>query len=101
MSYKIIIKDSADQDAYAIEAYLKERDVQPEVVMAPITARIAKDLSDFPLMYPVCQYDARYRQMPVNRYLVLYHVDEEKHQVEIHHIWHGMRNIEQLLKQGI
>jgi len=37
--------------------------------------------------------------MPVNSYLVLYVVDEEKHRVEIHHIWHGMRNIEKLLDE--
>jgi len=99
MSYRIIIKGSADADSTAIETYLLEHGVAPELVLAPIADRIAKDLAKFPNMHPICQYDNRYRQMVVNSYLVFYHVDEEKSQVEIHHIWHGMRNIEQLLKE--
>jgi len=100
MSYKIVVKESADLDTTAIETYLAACDVSPEVVLAPIAARITKDLTEFPYMYPVCQFDERFRQMPVKSYLVLYHVDEEKRLVEIHHIWHGKRNIIKLLKEN-
>ena len=98
MIYQIIIKGSADLDTDIIETYLTDNSISPEVILSPITNQIAKDLPEFPYMYPVCKYDKRYRKMPVNSYLVLYHVDEEKHRVEIHHIWHGMRNIKRLLE---
>ena len=93
MNYRVTYQDSADYDATAIEDYLTERCVPSELVLTPISNRIDKDLAEFPYMYPVCPYDDRYRQMPVKSYLVLYHVDEERRRVEIHHIWHGMRNI--------
>jgi len=99
MSYRLRFEESADLDMFQIEEYLKAQSVPPEVVLVPIIARIAKDLVDFPHMYPACRYDERYRQLPVHSYLVLYYVDEEKRQVEIHHIWHGMRNIERLLEK--
>ena len=99
MRYHPSFEETSESDMLQIEEYLRAQNVSPEVVLAPIVARIAKDLTEFPYMYPVCQYDERYRQMPVNSYLVLYVVDEEKHRVEIHHIWHGMRNIEKLLDE--
>jgi len=51
-----------------------------------------------PYMYK--SYDGRpqFRRMVVDDYLVFYKVNEEERAIEIHHILHGMMDIEQYFR---
>jgi len=98
--YKIVMFDTALSDLEDIKAYyIREASLEVAIsVLGNIRKRI-DGLTNMPKIYPVCKQDARFRCLVIDKYLVFYDVDEETHVVEIHHIWHGMRNIKKLLEK--
>ena len=96
--YTLRYLDTLDSEIVAIEEYMERQFASPSLVLTPIFDQIERHLPTSPYMYPAYQDDLRYRKMVVEKYLVLYMVNEESQAVEIHHILHGMRNIKQILK---
>ncbi|MCL2810525.1 MAG: type II toxin-antitoxin system RelE/ParE family toxin [Clostridia bacterium] len=100
MSYRLSYLPTAKFDMREIKEYL-ESEYSSSVcdrVVGEIKERIL-DLETMPKMYPVSQDDPRFRRMVCENYLVFYTLDETNYKVEIHHIWHGMRNIRAQLKR--
>ena len=59
-----------------------------------------EDLSLMPYSGRISDYDQDYRQIPVEDYMVLYMVDEDREVIEVHFILHQSRNIERIIKTG-
>jgi len=102
MVYKIDYLPSARADMRGIKEYFAAKSLPGyEKVAALIKAKIVK-VAKMPKISAVCVFDPRFRQTVAGSYLVFYTIDEEKRRIEIHHIWHSMRNIEhelQLLRE--
>ena len=105
MKYRINYEATADWDFETIRAYFMETEGSIDIadkIIGKIVRR-GYDLKNTPRMYKFCEYCPDFRQFTESGYLVLYLINEETHVVEIHHIWHGMRNIKALIesKRGI
>lgn len=99
MNYKIKYMDSAIEGIKIIKEFLGRRSsTAPSIVSKKIIAQIKK-LASSPNISRVSELDSRFRQMPIDKNVVLYLVDEESKTVEIHYIWDGRRNLERLLKE--
>jgi len=81
----------ADRDV--IRAHLSRFYTGTEKRFFTLVRKKIKQLSDFPLMYPVFEFDPNYRKMVIGDYLLFYIVDEDNKMVEIHRIFHGAQDI--------
>jgi plasmid stabilization system protein ParE len=95
MKYRINYELTADMDFETIRDYFMDQEGSIDIAEKIIgnIIRRGNDLKSTPMMYKVCEYCPDFRQFTESGYLVLYLINEEAHVVEIHHIWHGMRNI--------
>jgi len=99
MKYRIEFLDSALFDLETIKEYVAQDSVAAaNRLLRRLRARI-DDLANMPKMNPVYEDDPRFRRMVVDSYLVFYCIHEQQEAVEIHHVWHGMRNIAKLLQE--
>ncbi len=99
MRYTIQFLDSALFDLETIKKYVSFDSVSAAIqLLNEFRVRI-DNLCNMPERNPLCEDDPRFRRMVVGRYLVFYYVDEQQKNIEIHHVWHGMRNIEKLLRE--
>ena len=99
-TYRIELFDTALSDLENIKAYyMHEASLSVAVsVLNRIRARV-DSLADMPKAHSFYREDKRFRRLVADKYLVFYDINEETHTVEIHHVWHGMRNIEKLLEE--
>ena len=99
MKYRINYEATADLDFETIRDYFMDTEgstIIADIIIGKIVRR-CNDLKSTPKMYKVCEYCPDFHQFTESGYLVLYLINEESNVVEIHHIWHGMRNIKALL----
>ena len=99
MKYHISFLEQADCDIDVVEEYLSQfynstvrnffTELKKKVLM----------LEDMPYMYPAYERDPFFRQMTLNDYLLFYSVDEEQKLVDIHHIFHHARDIDQHMQE--
>ena len=52
-----------------------------------------------PYMYPVYEYNKKYRRIVTNDYLVFYIIDEENNLVRIYRILHGKQDVKTILEK--
>jgi len=98
MRYHIFYLPTAETDMREIRAYYQIKSLPSfDKVAASIRAKILM-ISERPMLYPVYAEDRRFRRAVAGNYLIFYVVDEENESIEIHHIWHGMRNISKELR---
>jgi len=58
-----------------------------------------ENVSFNPYMYPVYEYNEKYRKIVTNDYLVFYVVDEENNLVRVYRILHGKQNVNTILEK--
>lgn len=100
MPYKLVYLSSASDELCLIDNYLAE-EISEQVAdkfVSSVQAAIAS-LDHLPKRHP------RYSPMPVYHflptvydYIIFYIVNDEKKEVQIHHILHGHRNIVKFLQ---
>ena len=97
MKYKIRFLPDAKDDLKIIKQYLNQFYPGTTGRFIDLLKKHISRLKDFPLSCPVYEDDNDYRKLVVNEYLVFYMVNEKDHFIDVHHIFHGSRNIKQLL----
>ncbi len=99
--YSITYSRRAQLELDTIHAYIAEH-FEDEITADLQTERIAqaaKTLVMFPKLYRVRRIDSKgqeLRYMPVDNFMIIYHVDDMRHIVNVLHIFHGKRNIENM-----
>ena len=98
--YRINYEATAIADFDAIRSYFLEKENSiaiADLIISRIIER-ASGLKTMPKMYRQSDYCPDFRQFTESGYLVHYFINEEKQTIEIHYVWHGMRNISQLMQ---
>jgi len=77
---------------WEIADYLSEHPVSAaEKFLRSLKEKI-EGLSEMPLRYPKIDSQQEYRKMPVDKYVVVYLVNEQQKQVLVMRVVHGMRD---------
>ena len=98
--YKIVYETTATDDFDMIRSYFFKKE-NATVVADKIIGKIMKragELKTMPTMYRQSEYNPAFRVFTESNYLVHYLINDETKTVEIHYVWHGMRNIQQLVE---
>ena len=92
MAYRISYKPYAERDMWQIADFISEDSIiAAQKFLSNLKEKI-EGLSDMPYKYPKIDPDKEYRKMVVDRYVVLYVVEEQSKKVLIMRVVHGMRN---------
>jgi len=98
--YQVRLQGETKDDMENIRKYKgRYSSSAPSRIVAKILDRL-DDLSLMPYSGRASDYDQDYRQIPVEDYMVLYRVDDDRGVIEIHYILHQSRNIERIIKTG-
>jgi addiction module RelE/StbE family toxin len=96
MTRKPIFTPAALEDIHDIKKYLSAFYASTaDKFLDELEKRITA-ITDLPYMYEAFVHDPFYRKMPLDDYLVFYHVDEKSCTVEIHRILHSSKNIKKI-----
>jgi len=93
MKYRIKYMPTFPNDRDIIRIHLSKFYTGTEKRFFTLLRNKISQLKDFPLMYPVFEYDPDFRKMVIGDYLLFYIVDEINRIVEIHRIFHGAQDI--------
>ena len=94
MKYKAKYLITAKHDREAIKVYLDQfSSTAAKKLFDRIRSRI-EYVKENPYMCEVYKRRPQFRKMVVGDYLVFYKVNEDESMVEVHHIFHGMTDIE-------
>ena len=97
MRYQIRFLPETAKDLKEIKNYLTQySEGAAKKLFGLLRKKIAR-LKDFPHSCPAYEDDRDYRVLVVGDYLVFYMVNEKTKVVEIHRIFHGLRDIRQHL----
>ena len=100
MPYKRRSLSTFDNSFNEIVDYLSE--IAPSISLRFINElnQQIEPISDSPYLYPVYEYDERFRKMPMNdwKYIVFYTADVEKQEIILYDILHMSRDIPTYLK---
>ncbi len=92
MIYKIVYTPYAERDIWEIADYLSDFSVTTaRQFLLTLKAKI-EELADLPLKYPMIDPGLPYRKMVVDKYVVLYIVDDDRQEVLIMRVVHDKRN---------
>ena len=95
MPYKPLSLSTFDNSFIEIVDYLSE--ISPSVSLRFINDlnRQVAAVSNFPHMYPIYEYDERFRKMSINdwKYVVFYTTDPKKQEIILYDIIHMSRDI--------
>ena len=93
MDYKIIWSDSAIEDLRSICSYVAQDNPEAALRLGKGILNHVHILSTFPFIGPTYPRGARgpLREIVFRPYRIFYDVSEERHSVEILHVWHGAR----------
>ena len=100
--YRIQYETTAIADFEAIRSYFLEKENATTIadqIIGNIIKR-ANDLKAMPKMYRQSEHCPDFRLFSESGYLVHYLINDETKTIEVHYIWHGMRNISQLLQEA-
>jgi len=95
MKYKVRYLETVRHDREVIKAYL---DLYSSTAAKRLFDKIKYKMElakANPYMYEAYRGRPQFRRVVVGDYLVFYKVFEERKTIEVHHILHGMMNIEQ------
>ncbi|MDR1705407.1 MAG: type II toxin-antitoxin system RelE/ParE family toxin [Clostridiales bacterium] len=99
MSYSVSFYPSADRDMDSIEEYLSRFYSSTVYKFFLKLEEKVSALEDMPYMYPAYERDPYFRCMPINEYLLFYHVDEGCKQVKVHRVLHGKTDIAKQIQE--
>jgi addiction module RelE/StbE family toxin len=97
-AYSVDLLRRAEADLDEICEYLSQ--FYPGTVGRFLTAleQALDNAAHNPMMYQAYEWDASYRRIVVQDYLVFYKVDESAKQVKVYRVLHGKRNIPDILE---
>jgi len=98
--YKIVYETTATDDFEVIRSYFLKKEnstIIADKIINKIIKRASK-LKTMPTMYRKSEYNPAFRLFTESNYLVHYLVNDEAKSIEIHYVWHGMRDIQQLFE---
>ena len=99
MSYQIRFEDLVANDLEDVRNFLERfPDAAPFRTLGKIMDEIVK-LSDWPNSHPRLDENPLFRKLSVDKYNVLYLVDEERKAVQIQFIYHQSRHIKKVLSR--
>jgi len=98
MSYSVKYLITARQDRKNISAYLNQYSMTAANRLFNNIKGKMELVKENPYMYERYERRPSFRRMTVDGYLVFYKVNEDERAVEVHHILHGMMDIERKLK---
>jgi plasmid stabilization system protein ParE len=99
MSFRVVFLTEAERDMDDIEEYLSQ--FYADTVrnfFAQLKTRVFM-LRDMPYMCRAYEDDSYFRQMTVGDYLLFYSVDEKRHLVVVHRIFHSRQDISRLVSE--
>lgn len=103
MAYKIVHTDSFQRDLDAAVGYIALV-LENKIAAASLLNAIEKcydELGKMPFMYEACHdpclQELGYRKAQINRYILVYKVDEAKKTVNILRLFHGRQDYEKLI----
>ena len=91
--YRVEYLPIAVDDLLEIEDYLNDFSPSAADRFAEEVENRVTALAEYPLMCQAYEKDSFFRQMVIDDYLLFYSVDEKRHLVIIHRIFHHTRNI--------
>ena len=97
MKYRAKYLETARHDRDAVKAYLGQ---YPSIAVQRLFDKVKSKMELVkinPYMYEVYARRPQFRRIVVDDYLVFYKVIEESKIIEVHHILHGMIDVEQYL----
>lgn len=95
MKYKIIVRDSFKKELYNIIHYIDYFIMEPKIAKKKYDNIIKKifTLEYFPEGYPKLDYtNSNFRKLIFNKYIIIYYVENQRHEVHILHIYHSSQN---------
>ena len=95
MSFRITFLMDAEQDLCKIEEYLSQFYAGTARNFFGQLKKKVLLLEGMPYMCPVYENDPYFRQMVIGDYLLFYSVDENRHLIIVHHVFHSRRDINQ------
>ena len=97
MMYKIKYLETIRRDREAIKAYLGQYSTTATKRLFDKVKVKMELVKANPYMYESYKRRPKFRRIVVEDYLVFYKVIEESKTIEVHHIFHGMIDVEQYL----
>ena len=98
--YKIVYETTATDNFDVIRSYFLKKENSTDIadkIIGRIIQRAHK-LITMPTMYRQSEYNPAFRLFTESNYLVHYLINDEAKTIEIHYVWHGMRDIQQLFE---
>ena len=92
MTYSIVYRPYAERDIWEIADSMSEYSTAAARKFLQKLQEKIESLSEMPLLYQKISSQQEYRKMVVDKYVVVYYVDEQERQVIIVRVVHGMRN---------
>jgi len=97
MKYKVKYLDTVRHDREAIKKYMSQySSTAAKRLFERVKAKVER-VKENPHMYEVYWRRPQFRRIVVGDYVVFYRIVESENVVEVHHILHGMMDIEQRL----
>jgi plasmid stabilization system protein ParE len=90
--------EDAERDLAFIDTQLSQFNIKTAAKFFQELDKKVLLLSEMPYMCPIYPDTIDYRKLVVQDYIALYKVIEENQSVEIHAVWHGRMNIQELIK---
>ena len=95
MKFKAKYLATARQDRATIKSYLDQYSTNAAKRLFDKIRHRIELAKENPYMYEAYKRRPQFRRIVVDDYLVFYKIDEESKIIEVHHILHGMIDIEQ------
>lgn len=97
MGYRVKYLITAKHDRETIKAYLNQFSVAAAKKLFDRIKHNMELVKKNPYMYESYERRPQFRRMVVGDYLVFYKISEQEKTIEVHHILHGMIDLEQYL----
>jgi len=98
MKYRVKYLITARADQEAIKAYLDHHSANAAKRIFDKIKRNMEFVKENPYIFESYKRRPQFRRMVVEDYLLFYKVNEETGIIEVHHILHGMMDLEQYLE---
>ena len=98
MKYKAKYLSTARKDREEIKAYLNQFSSKAYARLVGKIRRNIEYAKTNPYMYEVYERRPKFRRMVVEDYLVFYKINESERLIEVHHILHGMIDIQSTIQ---
>jgi len=98
MKYRVKYLITAKQDRETIKTYLNQFSTTAYTRLVAKIKRNIEYAKSNPYMYEVYERRPNFRRIIVEDYLVFYKVNEYERLIEVHHILHGMIDIQNVVQ---